>query len=443
MAVSTRHPEMDARRLSDFRTMRDTMVGAQQVKAAGTLYLPKPSGFASHGDGGDSAYEAYKKRADFEELVAPTVAEMVGIVHAKETQIELPDAMAPIWENADGDGLTLEAFHRRITRNLLWLGRYGILTDAPAGGGMPFMAGYCAETIINWDSDFYVLDESEMRRDGFQWSHVERYRVLRLDGPAYVAEVHEGGSVTDVTPRRMGGGTLDVVPFVVGNARDLVPHLDTPPLIGVGNAAIAIYQLSADYRHQLFMSGQETLVAINGPAPQYVGAGVVHEMNEGGDQGNQPDLKYVGPSAKGIEAHKVAMEQQRRAAARAGAKLFDESEHSQESGDARRLRFAAETASIMSVALVSAGLLERGLRNVAVMMGQNPDAVVVTPPSDLMDNTMQADALERLFNVYDRGGMSWQTYYEAAQKGGIMSPERDADAEFSLIDGQQFGGDAI
>ena len=443
MGVSSLHPSITPQRLAEWQVMRDTMAGQEHIKAKAERYLPMPGGFRAQPDGGQAAYQAYRKRSDFPEIVAPAIAAMVGIVHSKESQIEMPDAMMGIWENADGHGLTLEAFHRRITRNLLLMGRYAVLADAPMGGGDPYLTGYSAEAVINWDRDWFVLDESEMVRDGFTWDFVNRYRVVELVDGRYVATLYDGdsGAVEVVTPTMQGGGALELVPLAIGNARDLVPDAETPPLIGVGNAAVSIYQLSADYRHQLYMSGQETLVAINGPAPEAVGAGVVHQMDGNGDL--PPDLKYVSPSCAGIDAHKEAMQEQRRSAAEAGARMFDQGERAQESGEARRLRFAAETASIMSVALVSAGLLERGLRYIAMMRGVDPSQVVVTPPADLMDTTMSPQDYAALFAVYERGGMSWDTFYEAGRKGGIMSAERDAEQEFALIDGHSMADDAF
>ena len=237
----------------------------------------------------------------------------------------------------------------------------------------------------------------------------------------------------------MGGRRLDVVPFSVANARDLVPTIETPPLIGVARAAVAIYQLNADYRHQLYMSGQETLVAINGEAPAYVGAGVVHSMFGTGESGGQPDLKYVAPSCSGIEAHKEAMQDNREAAVMAGARMLEQSQDVQESGAARKLRFASESANMMSVALASCGLLERALKNVAILKGLNPADVVVTPPSDLMDHTMAPAEAEALARVWQSGAISFETMYENLRKGGIASPERDADAEYALIEGEAFG----
>ncbi len=432
--VSTKHPEYTDARRAEWRLMRDAVDGESAIKAAGETYLTKPNGFTSQSDQGKAAYEAYKSRAQFPELLAPSLAAMVGAIHEKEIQIEMPDGLAFLNERATADGLSLEAFHRRITRNLLLLGRYAVLADAPSGGGDPFLAGYAAPAVINWDQDFFVLDECHMARNGFAWEKVDQYRVLGLNDGRYVQIVHRDGGEEDVTPTIRGGAALDRVPFAVANAKDLASDIETPPLIGVARAALAIYQLTADYRYQLFMSGQETLVAINGEAPDAIGAGVVHQMM--GSEGVEPDLKYVSPTCAGIDAHKNAMQDNREAAAMAGARLLHQESRAQESGEARRLRNKSETATLLSVAQASCALLETSLRNAAAMIGLPEDEIVVTPPADLLDNTMSpADALA-LMQVWQSGGVSYQTYYENLQRGGIASAERDHEEETSLIDGE-------
>lgn len=348
---------------------------------------------------------------------------MIGVIHGKETQIDMPDGLSDLWEDADGNGMPLEAFHRRITRNLLTLGRYGVLTSAPEGGGEPYLVGYAGDSIINWDRDFFVLDETGWRRKGFEWEKVPRFRVLMLESGRFVSMIYEGKELSEIAssqPEAQGGAGLDAVPFAVGNAREISACIEAPPLIGVANAVINSYQLSADLRWQLHMSGQETLVAINGEAPKAVGAGVAHSMINA--QGQTPDLKYVSPSCSGIDAHDTAIQKQIDAAVMAGARMFEQQSGTQESGEARRLRFASETANLMSVAQVSAGLLEQGLRFASVMKGLNPDDVVVTPPKDLLDSTMSAQDFAQLFGVYTQGGMSWETFYERGQAGGCSLP---------------------
>jgi hypothetical protein len=160
-----------------------------------------------------------------------------------------------------------------------------------------------------------------------------------------------------------------------------------------------------------------------------------------GGEGQTPDLKYVSPTCAGIEAHLKAMEDNRIVAMQAGARLLEAGGSIQESGTARKLRFASETATLASVAQSSCALLERALRNVAMMKGLNEDEVIVTPPVDLLDRTMTPTDFATLFGVYERGGMSYQTYYDAGQRGGIFSAERNADEELNLIDDQNIASD--
>lgn len=439
MSIKTFHPSLTAERRAEWELMRDAMDGESAMKLRGEVYLPKPGGFKNNPATEQQLYDAYRLRAQFPEILAPSVSAMIGIIHDKEIGIEMPDAMQFLWEDADGLGLPLEAFHRRITRELLVIGSYGVLADAPEDGGNPFLAGYSRDAIINWDRDFWVTDETTMRRDGYVWKRLERYRVFQLGPFGYEQILFEAPKLVaqEIVVNSMGGGRLPRIPFAVGNARDLSPRIEAPPLIGVARAALGIYQLSADYRWQLYMSGQETLVAINGAAPDRIGAGVVHQMM--GAEGLMPDLKYVSPTCAGIEAHKAAIEDLRVQAVQAGARLMERAQ-GQESGEARKMRFASELATLTSIAQSSCALLERALRNVAMLMGLGEAAeasIVVTPPRDLLDSTITPAEAEALMRVWQGGGMSWDTYYANLQKGGIASSERDADEEYALIDGQR------
>ena len=315
-----------------------------------------------------------------------------------------------------------------------------MLTDAPEEGGNVYLAGYSAANILNWDTDFFVLDESGPVRNGFAWEEVDQHRVLSIEEGVYTQVIYRDGSETPLQASILGGGSLDRVPFVVAGATDLGLAVETPPLIGVARAAVDIYQLSADWRHQLYMSGQETLVAINGEAPSAVGAGVVHQMM-GASEEAAPDLKYVGPACIGIDKHLEAMKDYREVAVQAGARLFEQSNQADESGEARKMRFRSETATLTTIAQSSCACLERALRNAALMMGLNENDVVVTPPADLMDSTLTPAEAGSLMNLYLRGVLSYQTLYERLQRGGIADPDRTFEEEFSQVEDQELEGE--
>lgn len=437
-AVDTKHPSYVAL-AEQWQLMRDTAGGEGDVKAAGEEYLSQPSGFKAQADGGKALYTAYQKRAQFPEIVSPTIHGMVGVIHRTEAQIELPPAMEPLWERATKDGLPLEALHRRITAELLTTGRYALLADASSeGSDLPWLAGYTAEALINWADDrtLFVLDESGLRREGFRWEAQRRFRVLEMKDGAYTVQTFTGSELAAgevLQPRGRGNVQLTEIPFVVIGARDLSLPPENPPLMGVSRSAIALYQLSADYRWQLFMTGQETLVVINGDAPAAVGAGAVIAIKQG-EQIGTPDVKYVGPAGTGIAAHRVAIQDERAAAAQAGARLFNSAENkSAESGDALRIRFAAETATLTSIAQASAQGLEKALRHIAVMIGHKPEDVTVKPNLSFVDSTLTPQEAVQLVSVWQSGALSKQTLYENLQRGELASAERSFEEEEELI----------
>jgi hypothetical protein len=119
----------------------------------------------------------------------------------------------------------------------------------------------------------------------------------------------------------------------------------------------------------------------------------------------------------------------------AGARLFEQTAAGAESGEAKKLRYASETATLVSIAQNSCLILERALRNAAMLIGAPEDGINVTPPADLMDRTMSPQDFAALFGVYDAGGMSWDTYFANGQRGGIFSPDITAEEENARING--------
>lgn len=446
-SVDTRHPDYTAAIVEEWRLMRDAYRGEIAIKAAGETYLPKPSGYRHHPGGadiGNAMYDAYKARARFPEIVSSAIRGMVGIAHGQEWQIELPSALMHLWENSDGRGLPLEGLAKRTTTELLQTGRYGLLADAPPGGGEIYLAGYTAEEIVNWsdDDDFYVFREVVYERTGFGWVSVIKSRVLELVEGRYVQRVYMDGVATEeYEPRARGGAALGMIPVTIGGAMDLDLRPDTPPLIGVARAAVAHYQLNADYRHQLYMSGQETLVLHNVETPPaVVGAGIVLSL-QSADGTKDTRAEYVGPSGVGIDAHVTAMDREQQAAIRSGAQLFDNSPRGQESGEARRLRFSAETATLSSIVGASATILERTLKQAAIMAGANPDEVIVAPPQNLLEGRLDPQEISALLAAWKDGGISYETLYDNLQRGRIASPERDAETENRMIEKEGGAGD--
>lgn len=441
--VDTKHPDwMD--RIDEWQMMRATVRGEKRIKEEGTAWLPMPNGFRNQKDKGVSMYDAYRRRAQFPEFVQPTVGGLTGIICQYEVQIDLPDAMMPLWESATKEGMTLEALFQKMVAEVMETGRLGVLADAaPASEGgseIPWLALYTAESIINWASDgsFFVLDESDLKRNRYAWVDEAKYRVLEIKDGTYTQTLVTGANEVEsepIFPTRRGGDAMDSIPFVVVGPLGIDVEPVNPPLLQVARSALAIYQLSADYRHQLFSTGQETFVVFNADAPDIIGAGVIVELTaKSGKEGHNADAKYVSPSGSGIMAHRDAIKDEREVAAQSGAKLFDTESAVQESGEAKKTRYAAQTATLTTISKAVAGALEQALRHIAVMIGQNPDDVVVHPNLQFLDNALTPSEAKALVDMWTSRAISYETLYENLQRGSIASAERDAEAELELID---------
>src|SRR5690606_16749209 len=131
-----------------------------------------------------------------------------------------------------------------------------------------------------------------------------------------------------------------------------------PPLLGLSNLCLAIYRGEADYRQALFQQGQDTLVVIGGleydeqGKPLRLGAGAVVGVPLGGD------AKYVGTEGKGLAEMRQALENDKAAAVQRGARLLTAKGGDRQSGEALRVRVAAQTATLTIMAKTAAAGLE-------------------------------------------------------------------------------------
>lgn len=458
--ITIRHPDYVAFAPS-WQLMRDAVAGEDDVKARGTAYLPMKSGTAAIEDPAkrQQVYDLYRLRAEFPEVVAPTVRGSVGVMLAKVADIQLPAAMEHLRERATLDGLTLEALHRRMAMEVMTTGRYGLLPGML--DGVPHLSGYVTESIINWDStdgklDFLVLDEAGLTRDRAtgKWETVEKYRECYIEDGAYRARVWT--KVSDVwvaedeppalTPRGDGLGEL---PFVPVGSLDLSIAPDDVPLYGLAKLAIRVYRLDADFSFSLHMTSEPTPVAIgfddparaieSGDAPRTLGSSVLWILPQGGD------AKYLEFSGPGLEKQAAAIKDALDRAAQFGAQVIQAGNQA-ESGEALKLRAASQTATLTTIAQTTAAGLERALRHIATWIGADPEQVVVTPNLDFFGRTLTAQEVQALVAAWQAGAMPYSSLFNKLKAGGVISEDttlEDAEAELDDDDRQAALDDII
>lgn len=432
-SLSTAQHYTYATLLARWKVMRDALSDEQAVKDKGTEYLSATSGMQEDGmatgQPGKLAYDAYKKRAVWHDVVPETVEGLLGMMHREGPTIELPESMEGLRERATKTNESLDELLKRINRQQIEVGRVGILADIEdnaLAGTLPFMALYSAESITNWNEfdfdnrnalDFLILDESRqvVNKADYSWEAQGRYKLLFINDAGNYAvktevdgtfRVREGATEAEVEPS-LTGTKLKEIPFTFANVNDIVADGQRPALIGLANLAFAIYRGEADYRQSLFMQGQDTLVTIGGIIEGQIADGV-----EGAEQlAAQPetrtgagsvisigdpsgDAKYIGVESKGLEEQRAAIENDLSRASSKGAKLADSA--SKESGESLKIRVASRGYTITNIALAGAAALENSLKQIARWMGADESKVIVTPNLDFFDDSFGGADLKAL-----------------------------------------------
>ena len=436
------HPSYDT--FSPWYTeMQDAITGESAIKAAGEDYLPKPGGMKlMQSSLQAAAYAAYQKRASYPEIVAPTIRGLTGVIYNQPIVPELPKALEYMIEKATTDGLTLESALRRITRNILSFGRTGVAI-AINEAGQPELAIYSASAIRNWaeDESLVVLDESGyVMQENLTWIDTEKRLLLELiDGKAF-ATMYENssgwGKVEESQYSGIGEKVIDFLPFVFIDTNDLTPEPDEVPLLSLARLAAKAYRQDANYQQTLYLAANPTHVII-GMAPDYeyrpqaVGGGIIWFLPDTDQKAEI--LEFTGASA---DAQRRAIQDTLQAAVQAGARLFATADEQQESGEARKIKYAAQTATLVGIALTAAAGLEKALKMCAIIIGANPDEVVIPISTEFIDNTIGAQEMTAIISGVAGGLISNQTGYELFQNGGRANPDRNWEDEKKLIDEQ-------
>lgn len=469
MSIDSKHP-LYTEFYPDWELMSDAYRGERTIKDAGVKYLPPTPGQVIDGmekeQPGWKNYQAYKARARFPDFVSQAVEALIGIMHHKPPTIELPDKLEDLREKATVKGESLEMLLRRINEAQLVTGRLGLLADVKndaAVGVLPYIALYRTQDIINWDDgkreeivlqnlNLVVLNESEYERQtGFEWNFETKYRVLVLGDPLVNEPEGQGiyrmgtydstkGMAFDeanlIVPS-IAGKTLDKLPFIIINSKDIVADPDDPPLLGLAQLAMAVYRGEADYRQCLFMQGQDTLVVIQGVDETVrAGAGAVINVSTGGD------AKYIGVDSQGLPEMRMALENDRKEAADIGGQLLDTRSREAESGDALKIRVSARTASLNQIAMAGAEGLQTLLRIMAEWVGADPEKVVVQPNLDFADDTLEGSTLVQYMQAKVLGApLSKRSIHRLMQEKDITELEYEEELAELEKEGADMEGD--
>lgn len=460
MALDSKHPDYTYY-LPDWIVLRDLYEGERQIKAKGTEYLPATAGMELDGmkttQDGYKAYESYKMRAVFHDYIREAVEMYIGLMSLQPPTITLPASMEPLRDVCSVQGESIELLLRKINVEQLITGRVGILADLPKDPTdinkvLPRLSLYYAETVHNWNDsidsegqsklDLVIINESEYQLDplNLNWDLKEKYKVLTIQDGKYVQGNYTSKDFLqdDLFPIMYRGKTLNELPFVFVNTKDIISCPDSPPLLGLASLTLAIYRGEADYRHNLYMQGQDTLVIIGNvrnpddkpnqnPEAIRTGAGSRIDVDIGGD------AKYIGVSSAGLSEQRNCLDNDKKRATVKSGQLISTFNAKEESGKALTTRIAAQTATLNQIAHAGAEGLQKALRKVAMWIGANPEEVVVKPNVQFADLELNAQEIVYLMTARSMGApISLETIHALMAERDIT--KFDYDKETDLID---------
>jgi len=449
MPIDSLHPEYQ-NNIDSIKQCRDSYDGTKRVKQAGVLYLPATDGMnkdgMNEGERGKLAYDAYRKRAVFPDYVEDAVLVAMGKLHQKPPVINLPESMEILREDATGSGIPLDILYRQITEQQLIGGRLGLFADIEEVPNIRNVKAniclYFAESIINWNEDttlrFVVLDETRREvNQNLEWELKEEFRMLRLTDSVYeqaTFDLENGNEVDEskfITPT-LFGNQLDKIPFIFINSKDLESGVDKPPLLGLSDIALTIYRGEADYRQNLFMQGQDTLVVKtsmkdNKDGVLRTGAGARITVEPEGD------AKYIGVDSKGLGEQRQAIESDRTRAEHKSGQAITAKRGGVESAEALHIRVGSQSVTLSDVAHTAAAGLEAILKIVAEWTGANPDQVEVKPNLDFTNEEMEGKTLVELATANSLGApISKQSIHRKMVQQDMT--EFDFETEMQIIE---------
>lgn len=462
MPVNSTHNQYAAN-LGRWQRVRDTITGEDAVKLRASTYLrmPPAMNFAERVE--------YAKSALFLPATGRTLDGLTGAIFRKAPRVELPGRASDLTDNADGRGTPFVPFAKALTREVVSVGRAGVLVDVPSNGGDPYLSWYAAESIINWREQIVdgkptlimvVLRENHsLPKDGdrFEVETSERFRVIemaRVDGrsqPVAVVSVFERSRgmrdeyvlVQGPTVLTRRGAPLDFIPFVFLGPTSLDPGIEQSPLLGLADVNLSHFRTSAEHENALWFAGFPVFTVAgrfadsDGDTELTAGSGVVWQLEE------NAQASVLQGSADNVGALTEALDRKQTQMAVLGARLLEPQKAGVESAEAIGLRHRGENSLLASIADTMGRGLSRALSFAAWWMGtvDKPEGgASVILNSDFVEAPMSADQVLKLVAAWQQGGIGAEVLHHNLARGEAL-PEGMGMDEF-VTDVEQNGPDA-
>jgi len=174
---------------------------------------------------------------------------MVGLATVKPPDTKYPDEMAPYFTDTGASHQFTESYMRIFTEIIL-MGRYGVLIDAPlTTQGQPKLVPYIAENIVCGSSTNTACcrascSANTSRFQGekrFESVQICRYRDCHLVNGVYTVVVLDDDLEPTGPPvvPTFSGRSIDFIPFVPYGASGVHFDIDKPPMLDIARINIS------------------------------------------------------------------------------------------------------------------------------------------------------------------------------------------------------------
>lgn len=431
MPLNSLHPSY-AMFASKMRRCRDS-TDSDLIKKGKALYLPRLT------DQTDEEYAAYRLRATYYPIAQKAVSSMVGMITGQIPVFNCPEEMNSYFY--DDTAITFYNLFGLATFETLLMGRFGVFVDRDSKGIIRLSA-YITESILNWNLDedgnptMIVLREvvkDDTNEDVYQYLTMTQYRKIYLDDSGNcVVELYDANlEFVKGTTLLNFGKPMNYIPFYVVNPHGLGWSMVKSPVLDIVDLNISHYRTSADLEHGRHFTGL--------PVPVVSGVDSTTKLRIGSMTAwilPDPNAKayYLEFKGEGLTSLETALKEKADQLSSLTSQMLTAGQNGSESPDALRLRFASETASLLSVARAVEALMNRVYQTIAQMDGIE-GRVQITVDKDFLSIRLSAAEVTALSNSYIAGTISKETYIYNLRRGDMIATNRsDADEMASIVD---------
>ena len=442
-----------------WQLVKDCVAGSRAIKERGMTYLPMPDP-TNTSEENLARYEALLKRAMFLNITGRTRQGLIGAVFRKTAEVDLPDSVNYLIENASGDGTSLEQLSKEAVGEDLDTGRGGFFVDYPTSnapeGTRPTRAQtvgknahihlYEALSIINWREDvidgvrkltLVVLAEhfNDDEADEFTFNVKKQYRALTLEDGVYRHRVWRESDVydspmLDVTPTDFLGKAFDHIPFYFFGAESNDARIDKAPLEDLAEVNVLHYGNSATVEESGFISSQPTLFFTTdisqeefqnwNPNGIQIGSTCGYSLGKAGSatlvQANESQLALK------------LMQEKENQMLMIGARIVQQSGQN-ETAEAARIRYSSDNSVLGTIAGNVSEALKRAILDAQMYMSGKADMVktVFWLNQEFFDATLTSQDVLALIQSWQQGIIAKSDVRTKFRQTGWLEADRNDD----------------